>query len=789
MQAPGFEASGAGSCRCPTCGTAYQVQPNEFGCPVCLLRRALDTEYFAQSDSTDKGDVARADSRFDHYEISRRDDGSWDELGRGAMGVTYRAIDKVLGNSVALKVIAANIAANREARQRFLREARMAAQLRHPNVASVFYYGIRETDGQCFYVMELVDGQTVKARIDRTGPLPTRVALEIVAQVARAITAAETLGLVHRDLKPANLMLTNTAETVVKIIDFGLAKLASMETDITRSGFVGTLAFASPEQVSGAEVDSRSDLYSLGITLWLMLTGQLPFRGSDAAVISQHLNATLPVAQLTDFPRPVVVLLERLLQKEPDRRFQRAADLQAAVATAIDDLQAEIQTARADQKLSAIRNRRTESPGTARERPWFTRIGISVVAVAVISGLVIFGRHRGTGPIESSLSQIPVKSIAVLPFENIGVDKGETYFADGFHDEVLNLLAKVTQLKVISRTSVMQYHSGVQRNLREIAYALGVANVLEGTVRLDGHRVRVTVELIDARNDNSIWADSYDRDLTDIFAIQSEVARTIAAKLAAKLSSEEKRSLDAIPTEDLEAYDSYLRAKELIEGAILTYAQGPTADKPLKEAIVLLEQAVRRDPKFTLAYCEAARAHDNLYWYYDQTPERRALGDQAIKHALDLAPGLPEVHLAYAFHLYSCYRDYDRPRVQLEMANRGSPNDAQISKLRASMDRRQGKWESAIREYHEAISRDPRNALVYEDLANALSFTRQFRAADEAFARLIQIQPDQPMLKVQRAILVSLFETGDDQPLKSALNCRNPWPMTEGSLLFGYISR
>jgi TolB-like protein/Tfp pilus assembly protein PilF len=353
------------------------------------------------------------------------------------------------------------------------------------------------------------------------------------------------------------------------------------------------------------------------------------------------------------------------------------------------------------------------------------------VAVAVISGLVIFGGHRGTGPVDSSLSQIPARSIAVLPFENIGADKGATYFADGFQDEVLNHLAKVTQLKVISRTSVMQYQSGIQRNLHEIAYTLGVANVLEGTVRLDGPRVRVTVELIDARNDNSIWADSYDRDLTDIFAIQSEVARTIVTKLAAKLSPEEKRSLDSKPTEDLEAYDSYLRAKEMIEGAILTYAQGPTADRPLNEAIVLLEQAVRRDPKFTLAYCEATRAHDTLYWYYDQTPHRRALGDQTIKRALDLEPDLPEVHLAYAFHLYSCYRDYNRARVQLEMASRGSPNNPQISKLKASMDRRQGNWESAIREYHEAIARDPRNALVYEDLANALSFTRQFRAADQ----------------------------------------------------------
>jgi TolB-like protein/Flp pilus assembly protein TadD len=770
MQVPGSEASGADTCRCPTCGAAYSVQVNDIGCPVCLFRRTLDTDSSSGDDATGELDIARPDGRFDHYEISLREDGSWDELGRGAMGVTYRAIDKVLGNSVALKVIAVNIATHREARQRFLREAQMAAQLRHPNVASVFYYGIRQSDGQCFYVMELVEGETVKARVARSGPLPIRLALEIVAQVSRAIGAAETLGLVHRDLKPANLMLTNAEEPAVKIIDFGMAKLASTETDITRGGIVGTLAYASPEQVSGEDVDSRSDLYSLGVTLWFMLTGQLPFRGTDAAIISQHRNAPLPLVQLAGFSPSVGALLERLLEKEPDRRFQRSADVLEAVASARDDLGGGQQPAGVDPARHQTQDGRLEPSAASGQRHWLGRIGISVVVAAVISGLIILGGHRGTGPVDNSLSQIPAKSIAVLPFENIGADKGANYFADGFQDEVLNHLAKVTQLKVISRTSVMQYQSGAQRNLREIAYTLGVANVLEGTVRLDGHRVRVTVELIDARNDNSIWADSYDRDLTDIFAIQSEVARTIATKLAAKLSSEEKRSLDSKPTEDLEAYDSYLRAKELIEAAILTYAQGPTADKPLKEAIELLEQAVRRDPKFTLAYCEATRAHDNLYWYYDQTPERRTLGDQTIKHALDLEPDLPEVHLAYAFHLYSCYRDYNRARVQLEMASRGSPNNPQISKLKASMDRRQGNWESAIREYQEAIARDPRNALIYEDLANALSFTRQFRAADQAFARLIEIEPDQPMLKVQRAILVSLFETGDSQALRSALD-------------------
>src|SRR5215471_388349 len=213
--------------RCPDCGVPYTIQEDDEGCPVCLLRRAMQPEATVQ-DLPDEG-------RFDHYEIVRRDDGCFDELGRGAMGVTYRALDTVLGHAVALKVIDARIAGSRDARERFLREARAAARLRHPNIASVFYYGVRKSDGQCFYAMELVEGETLEARVRRDGPLPTALALEVVAQVVRALVAAEAHGLVHRDLKPANLMLVSGPDLTVKIIDFGLAKTtaAASESDIT----------------------------------------------------------------------------------------------------------------------------------------------------------------------------------------------------------------------------------------------------------------------------------------------------------------------------------------------------------------------------------------------------------------------------------------------------------------------------------------------------------------------------------------------------------------------------
>src|SRR5260221_8465708 len=322
------------------------------GCPVCLLRQAMQEEATVQDDTGDEG-------RFDHYELVRRADGSFEELGCGAMGVTYKAFDTVLRHPVALKVIEARIATNLEARERFLREARAAARLRHPNVASVFCCGTRKSDGQCFYAMELVEGETLQAGLRRAGSLPPALALEMIAQVAKALVAAETHGLVHRDLKPANLMLVEGQELTVKVIDFGLAKavaVAAGDTSLSHGGFVGTPAFASPEQIAGGTVDVRSDLYSLGITLWQMLTGRTPFEGSATEVMSQHQHAPLPLEQVKGVPQPVVALLEALLEKDPGRRFQSPADLLKALPRVTDAVKTRRTVTR--QSLLAIADQR-----------------------------------------------------------------------------------------------------------------------------------------------------------------------------------------------------------------------------------------------------------------------------------------------------------------------------------------------------------------------------------------------------------------------------------------------
>ncbi|HEX3445069.1 MAG TPA: TIR domain-containing protein [Chthoniobacterales bacterium] len=394
-----------------------------------------------------------------------------------------------------------------------------------------------------------------------------------------------------------------------------------------------------------------------------------------------------------------------------------------------------------------------------------TRWLLAVVLLGAATAIVFWLHDQRS---RSSVPEASLRSIAVLPFENISANKDDTYFADGVHDEILNSLAKIAQLKVISRTSVMQYRADAKRDLREIASALGVASVLEGTVRREGSHVRVSTELVDARNDHTVWADSFDRDLTDIFAIQSEVAQTIARKLTTTLSPEEKKIIEQKPTDNLAAYDLYLRAKELIAGADIAIAGGDF-EKPLTNAIGLLEQAVQLDPKFALACCSATHAHDLLYITYDPTPERRSHGDKAIADALRLKPDLPEAHLNYAYHLYFCYRDYERAQVQLEMAKPGLPNNTDAIELPALMDRRQGRFEKAAREFNDAFALDPMNPSPMADLAYTLYATRQFQAAGQIYEKLINRVPDQSILKVQRAWLTEFMRTGNDSTVRSAL--------------------
>jgi TolB-like protein len=343
------------------------------------------------------------------------------------------------------------------------------------------------------------------------------------------------------------------------------------------------------------------------------------------------------------------------------------------------------------------------------------------------------------------------KSIAVLPFESLSESKSDAYFADGVQDEILNNLAKIAQLKVICRTSVMQYRADAKRDVRQIADALGVANVLEGTVRRDGNHVRVSTELVDARNDNTIWADSYDRDLTDIFAIQSEIAQQVASRLRAELSAEERKEIHEKPTDNLEAYDLYLQAKQLV-ARVDAISLPSNEQKDLAEAIDLLTEATRKDPNFAIGYCLIAKAHDLLYFdLVDHTPERRALGDAAIQEALRLRPDLPQAHFAAAFHYYACHQDLERARTHISIAAKFSPNDPDLLRVMSIIDQAQGQWEQATKALEKAVNLDPRNPELLESLADQYSNLRRFRDSDRIRDRLIELEPDEPLFVLNKA--------------------------------------
>ena len=529
---------------CPACGAlVHESDP----CPVCLLRSAARSDAFALPSAIG---TCSSEPEFGHCQILRNADGTPIELGRGAMGVTYKALDIHLHFVVALKVINVDMLGDDFACRRFVREARAAARVRHENVASIFHLG--KQGRFYFYTMELVEGEPLDRVIRRAGRLEPTAALRVIRLVAAGLQAIAKQNLVHRDIKPSNIMVSSEGDRIVqaKIIDLGLAKSAVEDDEISvishPGSFSGTPAYASPEQFVGLGVDIRSDLYSLGVTLWEMLCGELPFRGSPLELKDQHQYAPLPVEKLGHISRPVTGLLRILLEKDPGRRFQGPAELLKAVVKALEAEQYRVTTdclppekpAACPKKV--LRARRPVVSGLkTRAVAWWRTPAIGVLGLVLAWHLLprqvrsLFDSH------ETARAEY---SIAVLPFENISPNKEDAYFADGVQDEVLHNLVGITELKVVSRTWVMQYRNSGHVDLREVANALQVTNFLEGTVRRDGNHVRVTMALVDARNHNMIWVDSYDRDLTDIFTVQSEIAQRVAAKVNARFTAVKRKT-------------------------------------------------------------------------------------------------------------------------------------------------------------------------------------------------------------------------------------------------------
>jgi serine/threonine protein kinase/tetratricopeptide (TPR) repeat protein len=656
---------------CPKCGTRLPVSRPPDRCPVCQLRAVLDTEEAPSlTATTDVPELAEdrkaqaAGGRFDHYELLTDGDGRPIELGRGAMGVTYRAFDSNLRCSVALKVINARFLNDEAVRLRFVREARAAAQLRHPNVASVFHLGTK--NGDYFYAMEFVEGETLEQLIRRQGPMPAASALDIVDQVAAALEAAHKEQIVHRDIKPGNIMLRfgDDGGVNVKVIDFGLAKASSVHSEAglsTPGSFTGTAVFASPEQCAGSEVDGRSDIYSLGITLWEALTGKVPFTGSAIQVMSKHLHARLPLEQLKEVPAPIVVLLERMLEKDPDQRQQNPIELRAQLRAAKQALETP--------GLPAVPVHRSHAGSWVHKRKWLGAGGF-ILLVAVAVGWFLWG-------VKSQPGSANLRSIAVLPFDNLSDNKENAYFSDGLTSEVIFQLSSVSDLRVIARSSILHYKNvadAQRKPLKEVGAELGVGAILESSVQRAGDHVRVVTILYDAVSGQRLWGATYDRELKDMFAIQSDLAEQIATALNARLSADERAALRREPTANLATYDLYLRGRALWELHLKD-----SNDK----AIDLFKQALGQDPKFVLAYIGLADAYIDKVKRFHEDDSWLSSAIDLCQQAIAIDPRQLRAYtqLASAFNLKGWFDRMDAPiRKALELA----PNDWDANRMAAA---------------------------------------------------------------------------------------------------------
>jgi serine/threonine protein kinase/Flp pilus assembly protein TadD len=739
--------------------TGMEPEPTVGTCAICgrpltqvgpkgeCLRCLADLGFLSGSQEPGKSDTPRRLTpgrlKYDHFEVEVGVDGFPVELGSGAIAITYRARDTVLNSVVALKVIDRKVAQMPGVRSRFLREARAAAQIRHPNVAHVSHYG--EQDGECFYVMELVEGETLEERIRRDGPMPLALTLEIIEQTARALAAAEACGVVHRDIKPSNIMLESDpggCAPIIKVIDYGIAKILNPEAERgaekTQPGFIGTPAFASPEQFAPSEqmkIDTRSDIYSLGVTFWYLLSGRVPFVGRTLRDVAAKQAEELPLEPLknTHVPSRVIALLQSMLAVDPAKRPQTAREL-----------------------LSAIHRCYTKFSTEARSRrKRFIRVAAGAILVlgAIAFGTWLYQRVQSSAQFE--------RSIAVLPFENLSDDKENAYLAAGIQDEILTRLSKVGGLKVISRDST-QHYKNKPENLRQIAKQLGVAYFLEGNVQKSADTVRVNVHLIKAANNSPVWADTVDRPLTDILSLESEVAITVADQLRAKPTGEEAQSIAAKPTDNPEAYDAYLR------GLAYTLRSGSFEPANVIAAQQYLKEAVRMDPKFALGWSLLSSV-DSAGYIAATLPRTDTLRDEArsaVETALRLQPNLGEAVSAKAFYHYVFLKDYDTALRYFEQAARLLPSDSRIPEALAFVERRQGRWEQSEAYFNRAERLDPRNVRIIGQHAGLYKILRRFPDAVRKYEDLLNIIPDDPQPVVRQA---AIFQAMGDLPRAAAV--------------------
>jgi serine/threonine-protein kinase len=652
-----------------------------------------------------------------------------EQIGEGGMGIVYRARDERLERDVAIKVLPEGVASDPDRLARFEREAKAIAALDHPNILAIHDFG--SEDGVAYAVMELLDGASLREVI-KSGGLSHAKSVQYAQAVAEGLAAAHDRDVIHRDLKPENVFLTRDGR--IKILDFGLAKLKLPEQDLstetptatleTKAGqLLGTVAYMAPEQVQGKEADQRSDLFALGVVLYEMLTGHRPFGGSTtvetaAAILKEDPEAISVTSP--GVPPTLAGVVSKCLEKRPEDRFSSAHDLSLTLGTI--DSGASLPPLPVDSVL---------------RRRWPHILAVVVAAIVAMIFVLppegLFQREPG----EPAQPELP--RIVVLPFENLGSPDDE-YFAEGMTEEITARLATVDGLQVISRTSARQY-AETEKTIPEIGTELDVGYVLEGTVRWarseDGEsRIRTTLQLIRADKDTHLWAETYDRVLDDVFEVQSEIAQKVAGELGVTLGGGKKGPIKAAPTDNVDAYQAYLRGRYWISRPHFTYENW-------ERAMQGFQRAVELDPGFALAHAELARGHAQVrYFRHDLTPERLEAADTAAQTALDLGPGDPRVHLDIGYYRLWGYRDIEGALAEFERAAGELASSAEVFDAMSNVYIVEGRWEDALDASRRGFELSPRDASLVSQTAWVLLMLRRYPDALTASDQAIHLAPD-----------------------------------------------